>query len=73
MKLPKPIEKKPILVADYGSRDEAGRIAETEDPFAQTNPLSSQPAYRDFHSVQSNKLENISVMSGDQAALMAKE
>lgn len=56
MKLPVPVNKKPLLQIDY-----------EPDPFAQTNQIG-----KEFNSTCS-RMENISILSGEQAALMAKE
>jgi hypothetical protein len=56
MKLPVPVNKKPLI-----------QIDSEPDPFAQTNQFG-----KEFNSTCS-RLENISILSGEQAALMAKE
>jgi len=58
MKLPEPISKKSILGPHCSDKD---------DPFAQTNRLG-----KDYAS-NCSRLEDISIMSGEQAALMAKD
>jgi len=60
MKLPVPVNKKPINQTPSSEAE--------DDPFAKTNTINN-----DFNSVTSKQLENISVMSGEQAALMAKQ